>query len=221
MGQDLQIEYWAKPGYENSYGRLGLVRLKRFMFYAGDEQPGWCGVPREALGLRCAGAKFDRPDRLKRFAPPTETSFMNPRALRTLVFYCSNHLEAGQFSGLVREHEGDMLKTISLPCSGKVDIPYLLKAFETGADGVAIVTCPKNECRHFEGNLRAHKRAEAVEGLLEEIGLAAGRMAVFECGKQDTGAVLGEIKQFIERVRELPPTDATQGAANKQESQAA
>jgi coenzyme F420-reducing hydrogenase delta subunit len=146
---------------------------------------------------------------------------MNPRALRTFVFYCSNHLEAGQFSGLVREHEGDTLKTISLPCSGKVDIPYLLKAFETGADGVAIVTCKKNECRHFEGNLRAHKRAEAVEALLEEIGLAAGRMAVFECGKQDAGAVLGEIKQFIERVRELPPTDATRGAANKQESQAA
>ena len=146
---------------------------------------------------------------------------MNHRALRTFVFYCSNHLEAGQFSGLVREHEGDMIKTISLPCSGKVDIPYLLKAFETGADGVAIVTCKKNECRHFEGNLRAHKRAEAVEGLLEEIGVAAGRMAVFECGKQDAGAVLGEIKQFIERVRELPPTDATRGAANKQESQAA
>jgi len=86
---------------------------------------------------------------------------------------------------------------------------------------VAIVTCQKNECRHFEGNLRAHKRAEAVEGLLEEIGLAAGRMAVFECGKQDAGAVLGEIKQFIERVRELSPTDASRSAAQKQESQAA
>jgi coenzyme F420-reducing hydrogenase delta subunit len=64
---------------------------------------------------------------------------MNHRALRTFVFYCSNHLEAGRFSGLVREHEEDLIKTISLPCSGKVDIPYLLKAFETGADGVAIV----------------------------------------------------------------------------------
>ena len=146
---------------------------------------------------------------------------MNHRALRPCVFYCSNHLEAGQFSGLVREREEDLIKTISLPCSGKVDIPYLLKAFETGADGVAIVTCKKNECRHFEGNLRAHKRAEAVEALLAEIGLAAGRMAAFECGKQDTGAVIGEIKQFIERVRELPPTDANRGAANKQESQAA
>ena len=146
---------------------------------------------------------------------------MTHRPLKTYVFYCSNNLDAGQFSGLVREHEWDMVKTISLPCSGKVDIPYLLKAFETGADGVAIVTCKKNECRHFEGNLRAHKRAEAVEGLLEEIGMAAGRMAVFECGKQDAGALLGEIKQFVERVRALPPMEASSGAANKQESQAA
>jgi F420-non-reducing hydrogenase iron-sulfur subunit len=143
---------------------------------------------------------------------------MNIRALKTYVFYCSNNLEASQFSGLSRGHEGDAIKTISLPCSGKVDIPYLIKAFENGADGVAIVTCKKNECRHFEGNLRAHKRAEAVEALLEEIGVAAGRMAVFECGKQDAGPVLGEIEQFIERVRNLPPTYARSGAANKLES---
>jgi F420-non-reducing hydrogenase iron-sulfur subunit len=146
---------------------------------------------------------------------------MNIRSLKTYVFYCSNNLEASQFSGLSRGHEGDTIKTISLPCSGKVDIPYLIKAFEIGADGVAIVTCKKNECRHFEGNLRAHKRAEALEALLEEIGVAAGRMAVFECGKQDAGEVLGEIEQFIERVRNLPPTYARSGASNKQESTAA
>ena len=98
-----------------------------------------------------------------------------------------------------------------------MDVPYLIKAFETGADGVAIVTCPRNECRHFEGNLRAHKRAEAVESLLEEIGLGAGRMAVFECGQQGAGQVLGEIRQFIDRVRHLPPARARNGAANKQE----
>jgi coenzyme F420-reducing hydrogenase delta subunit len=143
---------------------------------------------------------------------------MNIRALKTYIFYCSNNLEAARFSDLHRGHEGDAIKTISLPCSGKVDIPYLIKAFENGADGVAIVTCRKNECRHFEGNLRAHKRAEAVESLLEEIGVAAGRMAVFECGNQDTGEVFNEIEQFIERVRNLPPTHSRSGAANKQES---
>jgi F420-non-reducing hydrogenase iron-sulfur subunit len=141
---------------------------------------------------------------------------MTHRAVKTYVFHCSNNLAADQFAGLCQGLAGDTLKTIGLPCSGKVDIPYLIKAFETGADGVAIVTCQKNECRHFEGNLRAHKRAEAVESLLEEIGLGAGRMAVFECGPQGAGRVLGEIKQFIERVRNLPPA-----RVNQQESTAA
>jgi len=143
---------------------------------------------------------------------------MTNRALKTYVFYCSNNLAADQFAGLGRGEAGDAIKTIGLPCSGKVDVPYLIKAFETGADGVAVVTCPKNECRHFEGNLRAHKRAEAVESLLAEIGLPAGRMAVFECGKQGDGQVLGEIKQFIERVRNLPPVCAGNGAINRQEN---
>jgi coenzyme F420-reducing hydrogenase delta subunit len=129
---------------------------------------------------------------------------MNSRILKTYVFYCSNHLEADQFASLYRGREADTIKTISLPCSGKVDVPYLIKAFETGADGVAIVTCRKDECRHFEGSARAHKRAEAVESLLEEIGLPAGRMAVFECRKQDAGRVVSEIRQFIDRVRNLP-----------------
>ena len=138
---------------------------------------------------------------------------MNQRALKTYVFYCSNNLAADQFASLCHGLEGDTIKTIGLPCSGKVDVPYLMKAFETGADGVAVVTCKKDECRHFEGNLRAHKRAEAVESLLEEIGMTAGRMAVFECGKQDTEQLMGEIKQFINKVRNLPPA-----RVNKQES---
>jgi F420-non-reducing hydrogenase iron-sulfur subunit len=130
---------------------------------------------------------------------------MNDRALKAYIFYCSNNLEASQFSSLNQGEEEGAIKAISLPCSGKVDIPYLIKAFEYGADGVVIVTCKKDECRHFEGNLRAHKRAEAVEALLEEIGVTTGRMAVFECGKQDIPSVLGEIRQFMEKIKKLPP----------------
>ncbi len=143
---------------------------------------------------------------------------MKKRSIKTYIFYCSHNLEAGRFSGLTSGHEGDTIKVISLPCSGKIDIPYLVKAFENDADGVAIVTCTRNECRHFEGNIRAHKRAEAVESLLEEIGLAAGRMAVFECGREDRKTVLGEIEQFIERVRALPPAYTPTSSATRQEN---
>ena len=138
------------------------------------------------------------------------------RRLKICAFYCSNNLNAGRLADLGDEVGGATVKTIGMPCSGKVDVPYLLKALETGADGVVIVACKKNECRHFEGSPRAHKRAEAVESLLEEIGLPAGRVAVFECGQQGTEQVLGEIRQLIERVRSLPQ-GRTLNATNKQE----
>ena len=116
---------------------------------------------------------------------------------------------------------GDTVKTIGLPCSGKVDVPYLVKALETGADGVAIVACKKKECRHFEGSSRAHKRAEAVESLLEEIGLGAGRMAVIECAQGGARQAGDQIKQFIERLRTLPQGPTPGDTMDKQEHRVA
>jgi len=137
--------------------------------------------------------------------------------LKTYVFYCSNNLDAGRLAGLGEALGEDTVKTIGLPCSGKVDVPYLIKALETGADGVVVVACKKNECRNFEGSLRAHKRAAAVESLLEEIGFGAGRMAVLECAEGGAGQVCEEIKEFIKQVRSLPPAGTPNGAVNKQE----
>ena len=133
---------------------------------------------------------------------------MNEHALKTYVFYCSNNINEDQLINCCRGFEGNTVKTISLPCSGKVDVPYLVKAFEAGADGVVIVTCGKDECRHLEGNLRAQKRAAAVESLLEEIGVGSGRMAVIECGKNAVEKAAVEIKQFFGKVRNLPKSSA-------------
>jgi coenzyme F420-reducing hydrogenase delta subunit len=83
-----------------------------------------------------------------------------------------------ELQGLQTRLATDGLRTLSLPCSGKATIPYLLKAFEKGADGVVLCTCPESQCKHLEGNLRASKRAEAVDGLLDEIGFGKGRVVV-------------------------------------------
>jgi len=137
--------------------------------------------------------------------------------LKICVFYCSNNLDAHQLTGAGSELGGDNLKTIGLPCSGKVDVPYLVKALETGADGVAVVTCKTKECRNFEGSLRAHKRAEAVESLLEEVGFSAGRVAVVECAAGGVQQASAEIKRFIEQVRRLPQARTQSGALTQQE----
>jgi coenzyme F420-reducing hydrogenase delta subunit len=142
---------------------------------------------------------------------------MHHRASTTYVFYCANNSAAGQISQLDQATEQLVVKTVGLPCSGKIDVPYLIKAFETGADGVAIVACKQTDCHHFEGSMRAHKRAEGIDSLLNEIGLGAGRMAVIECKSTEGAQEIGEIRQFIEKVRNLPHPGAGNGATKQEE----
>jgi coenzyme F420-reducing hydrogenase delta subunit len=103
---------------------------------------------------------------------------MSNRDLKICLFYCSNSCDGARLAESCAKVGAATLKTIGLPCSGKVNLPYLVKAFETGADGVAIVTCREEECKNLEGNLRARKRADAVQSLLDEIGMGPGRVAV-------------------------------------------
>jgi F420-non-reducing hydrogenase iron-sulfur subunit len=131
---------------------------------------------------------------------------MNNKTLKIYVFYCSNGIEPEQMATGIGKLEDVAIKAISLPCSGKIDIPYLVKAFETGADGAVIVTCKQNDCQHLEGNLRANKRAEAVESLLEEIGMTKGRMSVVMLKDGGVGQAIDEIRSFINKVKNLPQT---------------
>lgn len=131
-----------------------------------------------------------------------ESKVVNNRSLKIYVFYCSPSFETIEPAWSSGESPG-ALKAIPLPCSGKIDIPYLTKAFETGADGVAVVICKQGECRFLEGNLRARKRAEAVDTLLEETGLGKGRIAVIQMQDGGVEQVIREIEDFRIRVEAL------------------
>src|SRR5512145_181461 len=109
----------------------------------------------------------------------TQTAARNPACSpRIHLFVCATCLDPDQIDQYRMAIPGTSTTVISLPCSGKIDIPYFVKAFETGADGVFVVTCQTNDCRNLEGNLQAQKRANAVDLLLEEIGLGRGRVRV-------------------------------------------
>lgn len=126
----------------------------------------------------------------------------NNQSLKIYVFYCSSNLDITS-SAWPRDEYRSELKVIPLPCSGKIDVPYLTKAFETGADGVAVIICQPGECRFLEGDLRARKRAEAVGALLEEIGLGKGRVAVIQMKDGGAAQVMREIGEFRARIKSL------------------
>jgi coenzyme F420-reducing hydrogenase delta subunit len=119
------------------------------------------------------------------------------------MFFCSNCLDSNQVDSYCKQLGVDKRLAISLPCSGKVNIQYLIKAFETGADGVALLTCEINECHHLEGNKRAKKRVQAIDSLLNEIGLGTGRIAVFEVKQNEQEKTKVLIRDFFEKVRRI------------------
>ena len=134
--------------------------------------------------------------------------------MRIYLFCCSSSLDPVE---LLQSYEHkDELKAIPLPCSGKVDILYLTKAFESGADGVVIVTCKQGECRYLEGNLRAKKRAGAIDALLDEIGLGKGRIAIIQMNDGGIKQVLHEVENFSNKIKALPRKTPNLATVNKE-----
>jgi len=120
------------------------------------------------------------------------------------LFYCSNSMTESEAQSLQDWFGGDGLRMLSLPCSGKMTIPYLLKAFEMGAEGIVICSCPPAECKHLEGHLRASKRAEAVDGLMDEIGLGTGRVLIITKGQGNVKTVIDGIEHFRKGLSVVP-----------------
>ena len=54
------------------------------------------------------------------------------------------------------------IRIIMVPCTGKIDILYLLQAFEAGADTVFVSGCHEGDCHYVSGNFYARKRVERI-----------------------------------------------------------
>jgi coenzyme F420-reducing hydrogenase delta subunit/Fe-S-cluster-containing hydrogenase component 2 len=96
-----------------------------------------------------------------------------------------------------------MVEFIGLPCAGKLDPDFLLKALSRGAEGVLVLACPEEKCRSNHGNTYARRRLAEARDYLEEAGVD-GRRLRFEPISSNRVFLLEEILQdFIQGLRGL------------------
>jgi coenzyme F420-reducing hydrogenase delta subunit len=97
--------------------------------------------------------------------------------LNLAIFFCQQLDPEQDVNRRVIEKElGERIRFFPLPCSGRIDPLHLMRALESGADKVYLVTCPEGACRYREGNIRAQKRIAYVQELIREIGLEPERL---------------------------------------------
>jgi coenzyme F420-reducing hydrogenase delta subunit len=108
----------------------------------------------------------------------------------TLVYFCRNVIKnSGLAEALSNLSLMEGVHVEPMPCGGRMDPRYILKAFEAGAHGVALITCPVTHCRMLEGNLRAIHRIGLVHEYLAETGLDPDCVRVFVPSSAEESAI--------------------------------
>jgi coenzyme F420-reducing hydrogenase delta subunit len=97
------------------------------------------------------------------------------------------------------------IKIILVPCTGKIDVLHILHAFEKGADGVYAVGCMEGDCHYNSGNLRARKRVEQAQKILDTIGIGGERAQMYNLSSSEGPRFAQFAVEMEGRIRKLGP----------------
>jgi len=126
-----------------------------------------------------------------------------PKILALCCHYCA--YAAADLAGSMRIQYPPNVRVLRLPCTGKVDVAYLMQAFEKGVDGVIVAGCLEGGCHFQEGNLRAKRRTALARQVLAEAGIEPERLEMFNLSSADGPKFVEIIKTMTERIKALGP----------------
>jgi F420-non-reducing hydrogenase iron-sulfur subunit len=140
----------------------------------------------------------------------------------TIVAFCCHFCAytAADLAGTMRLQYPPNIRIVGLPCTGKVDVRFLLEAFEKGADGVYVAGCLEGDCHYLKGNFRAKKKVALAKRILEDAGIGGERLEMFNMSAA-MGPRFAEVaREMTERIRKLGPSPIkrTNGMAQSAES---
>ncbi|MDI7246670.1 MAG: FAD-dependent oxidoreductase [Bacillota bacterium] len=131
------------------------------------------------------------------------------RVRPAVTAFCCDHsaLIAAQaaMAGLAADDAVGDLNIVSVPCTGKVDIIHLLKAFERGAEAVMVAGCFDEGCHFLSGNRRALLRVGQAASLLKAVGIEPERVRFYHVGPDMSAAFLEAAQETMQVARELGP----------------
>ena len=133
---------------------------------------------------------------------PTVGAF-EPKIVAFLCNWCS--YAGADLAGISRIQYPPSIRVIRVPCSGRVDPFYILKALQNGADGVLVSGCHPGDCHYLTGNYVARRRFAVLHDLLEFAGIDPGRVSFSWVSAAEGERFAEVVRDVTERVRQLGP----------------
>jgi len=136
-----------------------------------------------------------------------------------IVAFCCHYcaFTAADLAGTMRQQYPPNVRIVRLPCTGKVDVDMILKAFCCGADGVMVAGCEEGSCHFIHGNLRAKKRVLYAKQLLEETGVNPERLEMYHIAASQGPLFAQRSREFTGRIESLNENVPSPEAADTEE----
>jgi F420-non-reducing hydrogenase iron-sulfur subunit len=126
-----------------------------------------------------------------------------PKIVAFLCNWCS--YAGADLAGVGRLQYPPNTRTIRVPCSGRVNPLFILRALQNGADGVLVSGCHPGDCHYLSGNYAARRRFAVFSRLLEYVGIEKGRVHFSWVSAAEAGRFAEVITEVTEEVKNLGP----------------
>jgi coenzyme F420-reducing hydrogenase delta subunit len=108
-------------------------------------------------------------------------------------------------AGVARFVQPTDLRIIRVPCSGRIDPLFVMRALLNGADGVLVSGCHPRDCHYAEGNFYARRRLEMLKRLLPITGIDERRFEYTWVSASEGQRWQHVVTEFTRRIHELGP----------------
>lgn len=127
-----------------------------------------------------------------------------PKIVAFLCNWCS--YAGADLAGVSRIQYSPNIRVIRVPCSGRVNPFYIIKALQNGADGVLVSGCHPGDCHYISGNLVARRKFALLKNFLEHIGIEPERVQFSWVSAAEGGRFAQIVEKVTKEIRELGPS---------------
>lgn len=142
-------------------------------------------------------------------APRSQTGEWSPTIVAFLCNWCS--YAGADLAGTGRNQYPPNIRVIRVPCSGRINPIYIIKALVDGSDGVMVSGCHPGDCHYLSGNLYARRRFTVLKKLLTTAGIDPNRVHFTWVSASEGVRFAQVVQEVTDKVTALGPNRILDG----------
>ena len=124
---------------------------------------------------------------------------LNGKGKKIVAYVCGHRASVEEWSG--RDGLPENVRGIYLPSLAPLKVLDILRAFESGADAVFVVSCQDSAERYPQAAKRIRKRVAQARGMIKAVGIKSDRLQLFELTRPGKAVISDTIAEAVEKIK--------------------